>query len=998
MSPGSAETGRPARTLARRGFAEPTKAEGLLQDATLAPLGEHLDELLATLGRVPDPDAALLGLVRVLESAGGDAERLRGTLIEDPSRRRVLGVLGSSAALVDHLVAHPEHWDEVIDARWLELDERVAALVAEVRDPGELEPQDALRVGYRRQLLGIAALDVVADDPTEVLPEVSAALADLASAALEAALVIAADEQGEDAARCRLSVIGMGKAGGRELNYISDVDVIFVAEPADGADEAAAVDVATRMATRLMSACSASTAHGSLWQVDAALRPEGKNGQLVRTVASHRSYYQRWAKTWEFQALLKARTMAGDREVGQAYLDVVQPMVWEAASRDDFVDDVQSMRRRVEQHIPNAEVDRQLKLGPGGLRDVEFSVQLLQLVHGRTDETLRSRNTLRALAALGGGGYIGRGDQQVLGESYRVLRTLEHRVQLYRMRRTHLMPTGESDLRRLGRALHLWERPAEEVVALRAERSREVRRLHERIFYRPLLSAVARLSPDEARLTPEAARERLAALGYRDPSGALRHIEALTGGVSRSASIQKQLLPVMLSWFAEEADPDSGLLAFRKVSEELSDSQWYLRLLRDEGSAAETLAHTLGASRFAGQLLLVSPEAVQMLGDADGRRPRGQEDLRRRMRAAAGRREDPEAAVASIRAIRRAEIFRIAVADLADELDLEQVGEALADLADATIVASLEAVTRAVERRRGQQLPTDLLIVGMGRLGGREMGYSSDADVLYVHDPREGADEQLAQEMAAEVVTELRQLMGAPGSDPPLGLDADLRPEGKAGPMIRSLASYATYYERWSETWEAQALLRARPVAGDDDLARRYLELVDPIRWPADGLTGEQVRQVRRLKARMEGERLPRGADRRTHFKLGMGGISDVEWSVQLLQLQHAHALPSLRTTQTLPAIAAAAEEGLMSTEDAAVLRAAWSTASRLRNAGMLFRGRPVDSVPSDLRDADGMGRIVGLAPLSGSDLADAYRRTARQARSVTDRLFYGEQRPGYQQ
>lgn len=983
---------RPGHSISRRGFDDTRRAESLLAGPALAPLAEVRDDLVAALTRAADPDSALLGLVRVVEAAGDEVEALLAALRDDAAARaRIVGAMGVSTALVDHLVAHPEQWRDAVDAREMTPEERTEALLAEIAVPGDLEPQDALRGGYRRQLLGIAARDTTADDPVEFLPEVARALADLAGSALEGAVRIAIDELGEEGQTCRFAVIGMGKAGGRELNYVSDVDVIFVAEPVEGADEAAALEVATQIATRMMHACSDATAHGTLWPVDPALRPEGKQGPLVRTVASHRTYYERWAKTWEFQALLKARHLAGDASLGAEYLAAVQPMVWEAASREDFVDDVQAMRRRVEEHIPAAEASRQLKLGPGGLRDVEFSVQLLQLVHGRTDESLRSGTTLDALEALSSGGYVGRADTAVLTEAYKVLRTLEHRIQLHRLRRTHLMPTAEADLRRLGRSVHLWDQPDEQVVRLRTEHSREVRRLHQRLFYRPLLSAVAKLSPDEARLTPDAARERLSALGYRDPAGALRHLEVLTDGVNRTAAILRQLLPVMLEWFAEMADPDAGLLAFRKVSEELGTTHWYLRLLRDEGEAAQILAHTLGASRFAGDLLLASPEAVQMLGEADGLRPRDREEILTRMRAAASRRDDADAAVASIRAIRRAEIFRVAVADLQGRINLEQVGDALTHISEAVIQATLEVVVRAVEADRGAPVGTDLLIVGMGRLGGSEVGYSSDADVLYVHEPHEGTDDQAAQEAALAVVGELRRLLGAPGSDPPLGLDADLRPEGKSGPMVRSLASYATYYARWSETWEAQALLRARPVAGDPGLGERFTALIDPIRWPAEGLDATQVREVRRLKARMEAERLPRGADRKAHFKLGMGGLSDVEWTIQLLQLEHAHDHEELRTTRTLPALRAAVEAGLVGGEDAVVLREAWSMASLLRNAGMLFRGRAVDSVPSNLREADGVGRIVGMAPQSGLALAESYRRTARHARQVVDRIFYGE-------
>ncbi len=999
----------PQATLTRLGFAEPDRAARLLEDPALAGLIDPLDEQFAdglpdALSQVADPDLALLSLVRMMESLRAQEPRRRdaetgpdaGTqgligALRGPGRARdrLLGVLGASLALGDHLLTHPEHWRCVTEAEPLAVEARTERLVAAVRDPGEHTAYDALRIAYRQQLLGIAALDVTSPDPVQTLPDTARALADLAEAALEAALVVAVEETGPRGQGVRLAVIGMGKTGGRELNYISDVDVIFVAEPAEGVAEPAALAAGTALATALMRACFQSTPAGSLWQVDANLRPEGKNGPLVRTLESHRAYYERWAKTWEFQALLKARVVAGDRELGEAYLEAMTPMVWSAASRDHFVEDVQAMRRRVEQHVPPGEAERQLKLGPGGLRDVEFSVQLLQLVHGRSDPGLRSRTTLEALGALAAAGYIGRDDAAVMEHAYRLLRSLEHRIQLYRLRRTHLMPTDPGDLRRLGRALGHRRDPATAVVEQWRGQAREVRRLHERLFYRPLLTAVARLSSQDARLGPEAARDRLAALGFRDPAGAMRHLEALTSGLSRRAAIQQTLLPVMLAWFADEADPDSGLLAFRRISEELGGTHWYLRLLRDGGSAAERLAHTLGRSTYAANLLMGAAEAVAILGDNGGLAPRPRADTTRRMLAAGGRAADPAAAVTAARAIRRTELFRIVVADLSGQLALEEVGVALTDVTASLLEATLASATAVVEAQLDRPLLTRVAVIGMGRLGGGEMGYSSDADVMFVHLPLEESTSDTSQSDATLVVQELRKLLGSSGPDPQLEIDSALRPEGKNGPLIRSLDSYRAYYERWSDPWEAQALLRASPVAGDVDLGQQFLALIEPIRWPEADLDVAAVRQIRTLKARMEAERLPRGADPRTHFKLGRGGLSDVEWTAQLLQLRHAARVPGLRTTSTLDALRAASEAGLLATRDAAVLRESWRLASRMRNAAVLFRGRPVDAVPSDLRDADGIGRIMGLPPGSGQELGERYRRVARRARAAVEFNFY---------
>jgi glutamate-ammonia-ligase adenylyltransferase len=998
--------------LARLGFAEPARADTLLDDPALAGLTDPLDDVFGdglsdALSKVADPDLALLSLVRLMESLGRsdiEGDRHGGELIAElrhasVGRDRMLAVLGASSALGDHLVTHPGQWRAVTEATRQSAELRRQDMVSAVTPAstagsagsGRMSAEDALRVAYRSQLLGIAALDLTASEVFDELPHTAAALADLAAAALEAALVIARAEVGPDADLCRFAVIGMGKCGGGELNYVSDVDVIFVAEAVGGesADEGAALSIAAQLAATLMRVCSASTAEGTLWPVDAALRPEGKNGPLVRTVASHLQYYQRWAKTWEFQALLKARTVAGDVALGREYLDVISPLVWQAASRDNFVEDVQSMRRRVENHVPAAEAARQLKLGPGGLRDVEFSVQLLQLVHGRADRSLRSGTTLEALEALSCGGYVARDDAAVLDESYRLLRTLEHRIQLFRLRRTHLMPDAQTDLRRLGRAVGHRSDPASAVVTQWQQQAREVRRIHERLFYRPLLIAAAKLSSKQARLTPEAARERLAALGFRDPAGAMRHLEALTDGLSRRAAIQRTLLPVMLGWFADEADPDAGLLAFRRISESLGSSHWYLRMLRDEGSAAERLAHVLARSLYAANLLLRAPESVAMLGDAGGLVPRSREALLATMRAATRRKNLADDAMTAARVVRRTELFRIAVADLIGQLDLAGVGAALTDLTCATVQSALDIAIRGVEDELAAPLGTRLLVVGMGSLGGAEMGYGSDADVLFVHRPDEDADEIEAQKQATLVVQEVRRLLGTAGPDPQLVIDVDLRPEGKSGPMVRTLEGFAAYYERWSLTWEAQALLRAVPVAGDADLGRAFTDLIDPIRYPKGGVSAHAVREIRMLKARMESERLPRGADPKTHFKLGLGGLADVEWTAQLMQLRHGYEIEGLRTTGTLASLAAAGNAGLIPPADVMTMAKAWTFASSLRNASILWRGRPVDALPSDLRDADGIGRIVGRPAGEGEELADTYRRMARRARVAVIASFY---------
>ncbi|MFD4226530.1 bifunctional [glutamine synthetase] adenylyltransferase/[glutamine synthetase]-adenylyl-L-tyrosine phosphorylase [Streptomyces sp. NPDC058545] len=981
--------------LLRHGFTDPSAAERLLDLPALSTVRTD-SVLLDALGATADPDLALRGLVRLVEAVDADERRvLLDTLITaKPLRDRLLGVLGASEALGDHLARHPRDWHALVTYEATDLHPGVAEFEHEL---AQADDPDSLRVAYRRCLLAIAARDVCG---TTDVAQTAAELADLATATLRAALAIARTAAPEDAAVCRLAVIAMGKCGGHELNYVSDVDVIFVAEPFDGAEESKAVQGATRLAAHMMRICSDTTVEGTIWPVDANLRPEGRNGPLVRTLSSHLAYYQRWAKTWEFQALLKARPVAGDPELGAEYVDAVSPLVWQAADRENFVGDVQKMRRRVVDNIPADRVDREIKLGPGGLRDVEFAVQLLQLVHGRSDASLHSGSTLEALRALAEGGYVGRVDAAQLDDAYRFLRAMEHRIQLYRLRRTHLVPEDEADLRRLGRSLGMRTDPLTELNQEWKRHASVVRRLHEKLFYRPLLDAVAQLAPGETRLSAKAAGHRLEALGYADPAAALRHLEALSSGVSRKAAIQRTLLPVLLGWFADSADPDAGLLGFRKVSDALGKTPWYLRLLRDEGAAAENLARVLSAGRLAPDLLLRAPEAVAILGDPQGLKPRSHAHLEQEVLAAVGRADGAESAVAVVRGVRRRELFRTTAADLIGSYGTEEnpaepdpgalvdrVGNAVTDLNAVTLAGALRA---AVREQWGDTLPTRFAVIGMGRFGGHELGYGSDADVLFVHAPREGVDEQEAARAANTVVGEMRRLLQLPTADPPLMIDADLRPEGKSGPLVRTLKSYEAYYRRWSLVWESQALLRAEPMAGDADLGNEFIELIAPLRYPMEGLGEDAVREIRRLKARMESERMPRGADPTLHTKLGRGGLSDVEWTVQLMQMQHGWMEPGLRTTRTREALAAACAAGLIPGEDAQTLDEAWVLATRVRNAVMLVRGRPGDTFPSGPRELTAVGRYLGYEPGHVGDMLDDYRRITRRARAVVEERFYG--------
>ena len=956
--------------------------------AAVAEIESHSDqaisgaELSRALVGVADPDLALTSLARLVASAPvPELTRMINTVTAEPIvLGRLLTLMGVSTRFADFLILHPEI-GMIADSQVLaEPPEGIGArlMICVGADPHQEIPiamsfqddvLDALRVAYFRELMGIAARDLTGIYPMEVI---AGWLSDLADATLNAALAIG--RVGVPHPRTPLAVIAMGKSGGRELNYISDVDVIFVT------DESDSINDATQIARGLMRACSAVTAEGSIWEVDAALRPEGKQGALVRTVESHVGYYERWASTWEFQALLKARCVAGDPTVGEQYIHGVQPFIWAAADRDGFVTDVQAMRRRVEENVNASIADREIKLGPGGLRDIEFSVQLLQLVHGRSDVLIRSSNTIDALRALAMWGYVGREEASQLEHSYRFLRTLEHRIQLRHLRRTHIVPQDPDELRVIARSMGITSNPIDTLISQWGSNRAEVRRIHEKLFYRPLLNAVAGLDASAARLGSAAATERLRALGFLDPAGALRNIEALSSGVSRRSNIQRTLLPVMLSWFAQAPFPDTGLSAFRALSDQVGSSHWYLRLLRDESLIAQRLAYLLASSRYVTELIHKVPESISMLAHSEELVP---PVLGPEIDSVLTRHLEPERAVSSLRAIRRRELFRTSSADALRLTDITTVGRALTEVAEATIRGALACANEEDPSVR-------LAVIGMGRFGGCELGFGSDADLMFVFEPAVGADHEAAAKSAFARVKHMRSLLSAPADEPPLELDTDLRPEGKNGPLVRSLDSFAAYYKKWSSPWEAQALLRARTVAGDADLGARFEKMIAPVRYPVAGLDATALLEMRTLKARMETERLPRGIDPNRHIKLGRGGLSDVEWTIQLLQLSHGHEYPDLRTTQTLQALDAAEQGQLMSHQDSAILAKAWTLASEVRNAIVLVKGKSSDVLPIDVTDLAAIAYLMGYSRSRVGQLEQDYLRATRRARGVAERIFYG--------
>ncbi len=1018
IGPGSGAAPAPGPFLARLGFEEPLAVFGDLEALGAWPPHAAAGglRLLHELGGSANPELATRALAAIAAAqpdGGAFTDLLRRQL---GFRRRLVALVAASRSLGAWLVAHPGEVDRLADGRVFAAprsrDELVGEALAAITpastpntgpDPDPAGAWDGLRRFKRRELLRIAVRDLAGGVAVEVVAQELAALAE---ACLEAALAVAA-RRVDGAEQVRVAVLGMGKLGGEELNYVSDIDVLFCHQAAPGAEIGAdeAGRIAAALARELIGGLSAVTAEGTCYRVDANLRPEGRNGPLTRTLGSYQAYWERWAEAWEQQALLKVRPVAGDRALGEDFHQAAAAWTYPERLDPEAIAAIRHMKVRVEaSQQARAGGERQVKLGPGGLRDVEFAVQLLQLVHGRHDAALRSGSTLVALEALSAAGFVGRSDAAALASAYRFLRMIEHRLQLASELRTHTIPPGEAERRWLARTMGYRDGPDGDALELfEADRRRHaatVRGLHEKLFYRPLLEVFGAVPTG---LDPQEARERLAALGYANPDRAMAHLRALTSGLSRRATLFRAMLPAMLTWLAEAPDPDGGLGALRVVAEALGRHGAFLATLRDNPAVAELLCTVLGSSRLLGDLLARHPELLTAMAEAGGpagARTRDQlvgEALaivarhlghgHREGDAGLGGGSAAEVADAwdGLRRFKRRELLRIAVRDLVNQVEVAVVGQELAALAEACLEAGLAVATRRVDG--GEQVR--VAVLGMGKLGGEELSYTSDLDVLLCHEPAEGADPSRAAHAAAQVARELLSGLGAVTREGTgFKVDANLRPEGRNGPLTRTLGSYQAYWERWAEAWEQQALLKVRPVAGDRALGERFHAAAAAWSYP-QGLDPETVAAIRRMKARVESERLPAGADPRLHLKLGPGGLADVEWTVQLLQLRFGGTHPEVRRQGTLPALAALADAGALDHREAGWLADAYRLCLRLRNLGYLVAGRPVDSLPTDPVLLERLAETMGEPPGGRQRLLESYRRATRRARRVVMARFW---------
>ncbi|HWP34711.1 MAG TPA: bifunctional [glutamate--ammonia ligase]-adenylyl-L-tyrosine phosphorylase/[glutamate--ammonia-ligase] adenylyltransferase, partial [Thermodesulfobacteriota bacterium] len=877
----------------------------------------------------------------------------------------------------------------------------------------------ALRRFKRRELLRIAVRDLLglAD-----LPATAAALADLADAAIETACrgVAARLVLEHGAPGAEFAVLGLGKLGGRELNFSSDVDLVYLCSTDQG-ETAGPRRIPlhvyfARLAEGVTRALSAVTELGFVFRVDLRLRPEGRAGSLVVPLRQAEIYYEGWGQTWERAALIKARPVAGSRALGEAFVRMVEPFVYRRYLDFTAIEEIRALKRRIDAELRRAELAAggplprrgeppgrlragggNVKLGVGGIREIEFFVQALQLIHGGRVPAVRERGTLPALAALAARGLVRREEADRLAEAYVFLRTVEHRLQLVAERQTHVVPASPEALRPLARGLGFAT-----VEAFQARLGEVTGRVS--TLYRSLFRDGDDERPGEARwrellaggLPDEEVERRLAELGFADPARARENLRRLReGGPAARASERSrrrltQLAPRLLAEIAAAPDPDMALAHLEAFIAAVGARSTYYALLQENPGTLSALVRLFGTSEFLSTLLIRRPDLLDALLLPEAAPPvRSPEEMAAALGAALAEAPDYERQLDALRRFRHLEVLRIGMADIAGVLDEEAVSRQLTALAETCLRAALDIAAAALAPRVGRPT-TPYVVLGLGKLGGREMNYASDLDLLLVYgepgetEPPPGGRRLTHQEYYARFVQRTVSVLATPTAEGvAFNVDMRLRPSGNQGPLVTSAAAFERYHAESAALWERQALIRARVVAGDPGLGERLAAAATRFVYERP-LPPDAAAEIHRLRGRMERE-LARESAGRYNIKLGRGGLADVEFLVQYLQLVAGRADPGVRTPNTREAIERLAAHGVLPADAAARLVEAYRFLRRLENRIRIVHDRSIDEL------AETGPELARLARRLGQDraaLVEAYRHHTEAVRALYERYL----------
>ncbi len=954
----------------------------------LAPtVAAALPDLLAG---APDPAMALAGWEWLLDVTPELAA------LETASREELSAlftVLGASQPSTNTLHAAGKDWitlfrDCAVAARRDAADHE-RALAAGVAEPWERFSERLRRLRHR-EYVRIGMADLTARYPVEItMSELSTLAAGLFAAAYEWARQSLREQYGELFLDTRdpapgtphpFTVLGMGKLGGGELNFSSDVDVLYLYESEAGESTGgprgslSARQYFTRLAELITRALQEVTPSGFAFRVDLRLRPEGINGPIVNAAPNALLYYEAYGQTWERSALIQGRPIAGSHELGEHFLREVQPFVYRRYLDYATVADMKEMKARLEARLGEKVGRGNVKLGPGGIREIEFLVQVMQLIHGGRDDRLRGGGSLPTLGRLVAGGYLPPEEGTALVEAYRFLRNVEHKIQIVHERQTHSLPATAHEQETLARRLGY--RGAGAVAQLWADLDRHtqnVRRAFEKLFYEPARETQRASEPTVVQLLRtlddrDASIARLEVLGSARPAASYENLLLLRDGppAARARAHRKKVLyelaPAMLGTILKAADPDLALQNLATFISSIGARTSFLALLRENPGTLRMLVDLFGGSQFLANAFIRHPELLDTLVRADlVRVHRTVEELHAEIAEVLARADDFEEMLGVLRRFRNQEFLRIGINDLQALLEPQEVSTELTALAEACLRGACAVAHRDVCARYGyDDLLGRLVVVGMGKLGGRELNYNSDLDLIFVYRDAAESGPLSAHEAFSKLAQRLITVLQVTTREGIVyRIDTRLRPSGRSGPLVSSLEGFRQYHETSARMWERQALIKARPVAGDPALSERVSAIISAFVYRAP-LLPEQVREIRRLRERMERE-LARETPDHINIKTGRGGMVDIEFLVQMLQLHYGFSEPRVRVRDTLGALQALTDSGVLSVGDHALLTQGYHFLRRVENSLRLARDRPVEDLDRADMGLSAMAKRLGF-------------------------------------
>jgi glutamate-ammonia-ligase adenylyltransferase len=976
----------------------------------------------------PSPSLARTNLARLIESGGLRAFKK----LPRPRLAALFQLLGGSAYLSDILIREGKNWP-VLFIRQIKVQQKTTSelltkLSSLLKDGISRDDfARGLRQHKQREFLRIGARDLSSSVSVE---ETVRELAALAEASLEAAYRFCRSEVEGDFGLLHLPgterinrfvILGMGKLGGEELNFSSDIDIIFLYEEEDGESEGGHKGKITprgfftNLAERITHAMGEVTEEGFVFRTDLRLRPLGRHGPLVQSLGSALLYYESWGQCWEQAALIKARPVAGDKELGVQFLRDIEPFIYRRYLDYTTVEELRHMKMRIERELLSpSNRERNLKLGRGGIREIEFFTQALQLVNGGFEPRIRDHSTLRALASLARCGLVPSREANKLSHAYRFLRDAEHKIQMVQEAHSHSIPEGEDAEQALARRLGYRRNKhgSERKLFWRDYRGHTaaVRRAFDRLFYGAQKEISSAGASGLAEIWNDLDQERLILehlerLGFSDPQRAYHSLLAVRDGEEyappspRRLKVMRTLGPALMAEIAKSASPDQALFNLAEFSHRLGARTGFLSLLAENPKTMRLLINLFSNSQFLTDLFLKRPELLDSLILVDLTQLRKTKaKMADELQTVLSEANDLESQLNALRHYRAEEFIRIGLHDLGEALGLEEVNAQLSDLAEACLEGALALAANEMEKNFGKVQEGRFAAIGMGKLGGREIDYNSDLDLIFIYDAPEEAQGDggtlgclAAHEYYVRLGQKLITFLSAPtGEGIVYKIDMRLRPSGRAGPLVSSLEAFRHYHQTSSELWERQALIKARCVAGKQGLGNEAQAVAESFAY-GKGLTQDGIAQIHHLRMRMERE-LAQEDLSRFNLKKGKGGMVDIEFLTQMLQLSHGYRHPRLRERGTLEALRALRNEKIIEENDCRLLSEGYLFLRRLDHRLRLERDQSIDLLEREPEKLHGVAQALGYKgqnkKTAGDLLLRDYERRRERIRACYERFF----------